>query len=235
MAADHDRATENAELRARVEQLETEIALLRTATVQTDNEAYALASCEGCTAVAVAFQVVLVVGEGAPLAPANIAVAASADCTSCLTWSTAVQLFVTLDGPLGEDATARLEDLWREVMAYAADIGSQPLDEIQARLTEFEEQVLAIVEEDQGPLGPTATPTGSMSSSPTSSGSASPTSPTASPSSSPSSTGSTGPSPTPTGTPTTSSPTGTPSTSSPSSTPTSGSASATTASSSPTG
>ena len=53
-----------------------------TAPVQTDNEAYALASCEGCTAVAVAFQVVLVVGEGAPLAPANIAVAASADCTN---------------------------------------------------------------------------------------------------------------------------------------------------------
>ena len=173
-----------------------------TAPVQTDNEAYALASCEGCTAVAVAFQVVLVVGEGASLAPANIAVAASADCTSCLTWSTAVQLLVTLDGPLGAEATARLEELWREVMAYAADLGSLPLDEIQARLTSFEERVLAIVEDDQGPLAPTPTssPTG------TASASGSPT-PTTSSTTTPS-TGSS-PSTSPTGSPTTSSPSAT--------------------------
>jgi len=35
MAAEHDLATENAQLRARVEQLEAEISTLRTATVQT--------------------------------------------------------------------------------------------------------------------------------------------------------------------------------------------------------
>jgi len=153
------------------------------ASVQTDNEAYALASCEGCAAVAVAFQVVLVVGDGAALAPTNLAVSVNQDCTSCLTWSTAVQLFVTLEAPLGEEATARLEDLWAEVMAYGATIGEQPLDEIQATLTAFEQEVLAIVEEDQGLPGaasggstsPSGSATTAASASPSASGSTSPT------------------------------------------------------------
>lgn len=185
--------------------------------VQTDNEAYALASCEGCSAVAVAFQVVLVVGDGAALAPTNVAVSVNQDCTSCLTWSTAVQLFVTLEAPLGEEATARLEELWAEVMAYGATIGQQPLDEIQATLTAFEQEVLAIVEEDQGLPGGTSpeattSPSGSATTdpaaTPTASGSATPTegvsptgSTTPSGSSTPSGTASPSGSPTPAATP----------------------------------
>lgn len=174
-----------------------------SAPVQTDNEAYALASCEGCSAVAVAFQVVLVVGDGAALAPTNVAVSVNQDCTSCLTWSTAVQLFVTLDGPLGEEAMGRLEELWTEVVEYGATIGQQPLDEIQSTLTAFEQQVLAIVEADQGPLtDPTTTastdPSATASGTPT--GSTTPTgSPTATGSPSASTSGSSTPPGSPTG------------------------------------
>ena len=64
------------------------------------NEAYAAASCDNCAAVAVAFQVVLVVGDADVAVPQNLAVAVNYDCTSCLTYALAVQLFVTLDGPL---------------------------------------------------------------------------------------------------------------------------------------
>jgi putative peptide zinc metalloprotease protein len=166
-----------------------------TQAVRTDNEAYALASCEDCNAVAVAFQVVLVVGEGGPgLAPTNVAVSVTQDCVRCLTWSTAVQLFITLEQPLGTEARTRLEELWEEVLAYGADIGQQPLDEIQARLTEFEAQVVALVEEDQGPLvdpgsSPSESPTGSPTASP--SGSV-PVSPSPSPTGSPSDSGSAG-------------------------------------------
>ena len=105
--------------------------------------------------LAVAFQVVLVVGEGGPgLAPTNVAVSVTQDCVRCLTWSTAVQLFITLEQPLGTEARTRLEELWEEVLAYGADIGQQPLDEIQARLTEFEAEVVALVEEDRRLLPP---------------------------------------------------------------------------------
>jgi putative peptide zinc metalloprotease protein len=61
------------------------------------NTAYALASCSYCTTVAVAFQVVLVVGQTDVVAPLNAAVAANADCLQCATTALAVQLVATLN------------------------------------------------------------------------------------------------------------------------------------------
>ncbi|WP_323791729.1 hypothetical protein [Nocardioides sp.] len=198
--------------------------------LQNTNEAYAAASCENCAAVAVAFQVVLVVGEANAVAPQNISVAVNYDCTSCLTYSLAVQLFVTLDGPLSHEATASIETLWNEINTYGANIGQVPLDEIQGQLTQYEQQILGIIEEDQGPLTdeePTESPTPSDGSSPTESPTSTPSeSPSQSPTGSPTPTGSpsTSPTPTPTTSPTpspTTSPTPTPTTSpSPTATPT---------------
>ena len=62
------------------------------------NEAFAAASCTNCAAVAVAFQIVLVVGDVDVAVPQNLAVAANYECTSCLTYALAVQLFITLPG-----------------------------------------------------------------------------------------------------------------------------------------
>ena len=117
------------------------------------NEAYALASCDHCAAVAVAFQVVLVTGQADVAVPQNVSVALNYDCTSCLTYSLAVQLFVTLDGPLSDDATAALDRLWQEIVAFGDNIGQVPLDVIQSQLSGYEAQILAIIEADQGSLG----------------------------------------------------------------------------------
>jgi len=116
------------------------------------NEAYAAASCDNCAAVAVAFQVVLVTGETDVAVPANVSVAVNYECTSCLTFSLAVQLFVTLDGPLSAEAIAAIEDVWEAALAFADGIGQVPLDEIQDTLEQFEQQIVDIVEEEQGPL-----------------------------------------------------------------------------------
>ncbi len=170
------------------------------------NEAYALASCTGCAAVAVSFQVVLVVGQTDVAVPQNISVAVNSDCVNCLTFALAVQLFVTLDGPLSAEATARIERIWQDVVAYGENIGEVPLADIQAQLTAFEQAILAVIEEEQGPLGGQATPSTSPSASPTTSPSSSPTSSTSSsaePSGTASSSPTTSPSPTPTTTPTT--------------------------------
>ncbi|GAB6986749.1 hypothetical protein [Nocardioides pyridinolyticus] len=141
-----------------------------TGTVNNTNEAYALASCENCAAVAIAFQVVLVTGETDVAVPENLAVSVTSDCVGCLTYALAVQLFVTLDGPLGDDAMAALDQLWQEILAFGADLENVPLDEIQDQLSEYEEQILAIIEADQGPLAPTPTPGAEISpSEPTSS------------------------------------------------------------------
>ena len=92
------------------------------------------------------------------MAPQNIAAALNYDCSSCLTFALAVQLFVTLDGPLSEAATSELEELWEQILDYGEGIGEVPLDEIQDQLSEFEEQILDIIEEDQGPLAPETSP-----------------------------------------------------------------------------
>jgi putative peptide zinc metalloprotease protein len=132
--------------------------------VDNTNEAYALASCDNCAAISVAFQIVLVVGDANVAVPQNLAVAVNYDCTSCLTYALAVQLFITLDGPLSDDAIAEVEALWQQIAAYGANIGQVPLDEIQTQLTAYEQQLLAIIEEDEGSL---TEPTESPSSSPT--------------------------------------------------------------------
>ncbi len=200
------------------------------------NEAYAAASCDRCAAVAVAFQVVLVVGDANVAVPQNTSVAVNYDCTSCLTFSLAVQLFVTLDGPLSEESTARIEEIWAAATDFGRTIGSVPLDQIQARLTDFEQQILAVVEAEQGPLTPDGESTspspgtsGSPSSSPSDgasdgtsdgtsegsapSGSAGPTTgPSTGGSTSPSGTASSSPSTSPSGS-TSSSPSGSPSSS----------------------
>jgi putative peptide zinc metalloprotease protein len=53
--------------------------------VDTRNEAYAFASCTGCAAVAVGFQVVLIVGQVNVVVPENLAAAANYNCLECLT------------------------------------------------------------------------------------------------------------------------------------------------------
>ncbi len=164
------------------------------APAQNVNEAWALASCSDCAAVSVAFQVVLTLGDTATAVPQNIAVALTSGCVNCLTYALAVQLFVTLDGPLSTQAMAELDTLWAEIAAYGDHLGEVPLSDIQKQLTSYEQQVLALLVEDGAvtlPEGSTAPSTGAGGS-----GSASPG---AEPSSSPS--GSSSPAADPSGSP----------------------------------
>ena len=130
------------------------------------NEAYAFASCTGCAAVSIGFQVVLVLGDNHEAAPQNISAAVNYDCVNCLTYALATQLFVTLDGPLSADATAELDALWRQVTDFGAHVTEVPLSEIQSRLTGFEQQILQIIEKDQGPLTPPQSTTSQSTTSP---------------------------------------------------------------------
>lgn len=112
------------------------------------NEAYALASCRGCTTVAVAFQVVLLVGSVDVVVPQNIAAAVNYACVECVTQALATQLVVSLPGPLSEDGARRLADIWAELEAFGDRIEGMPLAEIRDRLTEFERRILTVVQED---------------------------------------------------------------------------------------
>ncbi|WP_026537440.1 hypothetical protein [Arthrobacter sp. 9MFCol3.1] len=125
-------------------------------TVDTRNEAYAFASCADCAAVAVGFQVVLIVGQTDVIVPENLSASANYNCVRCLTYALASQLVLTLDGPLSSDGMARLNALWQEIAAYGKDLRNQPLSEIQGRLSAYKEQIMAVIKAD-----PNATPAGS--------------------------------------------------------------------------
>jgi putative peptide zinc metalloprotease protein len=60
------------------------------------NSAYAMASCNRCTTVAVSFQVVLIVGHTKVIAPINEAEALNVNCPACTTTALADQIVVTL-------------------------------------------------------------------------------------------------------------------------------------------
>ena len=147
------------------------------------NSAYALASCSGCTTVAVAFQVVLVLGQS-DVVPQNLAAAVNYSCITCVTGALAQQLVVTLDGPLSDSALKQLTDLWARVSDYGRTLQGRSLSEIRAQLTQFEREILAVLVESAGSSSSgtaEATPTASPSTgqSPTASPGAAATEPSA--------------------------------------------------------
>jgi putative peptide zinc metalloprotease protein len=112
------------------------------------NEAYALASCRDCTTVAVAFQVVLLVGQVDVVVPQNIAAAVNYACVECVTHALATQLVVSLPGPLSDEGARELAAIWAELQAFGEEIDGLPLGDLRARLTEFEQRILTVVRAD---------------------------------------------------------------------------------------
>ncbi|MCX8455985.1 M50 family metallopeptidase [Paenarthrobacter ureafaciens] len=116
--------------------------------VDNRNDAYAFANCSGCAAVAVAFQVVLIVGQTDVVVPENLSAAANYNCLDCLTYALASQLVLTLDGPLGDASREQLSALWAEIAEYGRNIRNVPVSEIQGRLTAYKEKITAIIRND---------------------------------------------------------------------------------------
>jgi putative peptide zinc metalloprotease protein len=151
--------------------------------VQTRNEAYAFASCADCSAVAVGFQVVLIVGQTDVIVPENLSAAANVNCLRCLTYALADQLVLTLEGPLSADGTARLNELWQQIADFGRNLQQVPLSEIQGRLNAFKQQIMDVIKSDPnarpgapaGPATPPATsPAGTPSPAPSTSTSPTP-------------------------------------------------------------
>ncbi|MCW2843746.1 MAG: hypothetical protein JWN22_1662 [Nocardioides sp.] len=161
--------------------------------VTNTNEAYALASCTGCAAVAVSFQVVLVMGDANVVVPQNLAVSATYNCVECLTYALASQLVITLDGPLSDDSMAELQALWEDIAQFAQNITSVPLSDLQQALADYQDQIAQIIQQDDNAqpaptapsTDPSESPSGSVSDSPSPTVSPSGATPTVPPTSSP--------------------------------------------------
>jgi putative peptide zinc metalloprotease protein len=95
--------------------------------------------------VAVAFQVVLLVGSVDVVVPENLSAAVNYGCVQCVTYALATQLVLTVPGELSEQGTRELAAVWAELQAFGERITDVPLSELRARLTEFEQRISAVV------------------------------------------------------------------------------------------
>ncbi|GAC1453100.1 MAG: hypothetical protein PVSMB10_10410 [Pseudarthrobacter sp.] len=118
--------------------------------VTTRNEAYALANCTGCGAVAVAFQVVLIEDPPDVIAPQNHSAAVNYNCQGCDTHALANQLVLTVDPGLSDDGTEQLSALWDEIDEYGSNLEDIPPSEIQSQLEEYKGQIIDVIQADQG-------------------------------------------------------------------------------------
>lgn len=134
--------------------------------VDTRNEAYAFASCTDCAAVAVGFQVVLIIGQADVVVPENLSAAANYNCVRCLTYALASQLVLTLDGPLSAEGMARLNTLWQEIAEFGRTLQEVPLSEIEGRLSAYKTQLMEIIRTDPSAKPQASTSTQSPGSTP---------------------------------------------------------------------
>ncbi len=117
-------------------------------TVLNKNEAYAFASCRDCTTVAIAFQIVLVIGQADVAIPQNLAGSLNYACVQCVTEALAQQIVLTLPGIPSEATIAELEALFTEIQEFGANLEGLSIEEVRARLTEYEAQLLEVVKDE---------------------------------------------------------------------------------------
>jgi putative peptide zinc metalloprotease protein len=166
-------------------------------TVDETNSAYALASCNACTTVAVSFQLVLVVGQSNTIKPINVAEALNLNCPYCITTAIATQIIVTLNAVPSDELLRRLTAELQRLDAIDELVGAGGSPQQVAALVDDVQNAINDELDSSGLRIPSATPTPG----PTASPSANAT-PTPEATATPEPTATATPTPTPTATPT---------------------------------
>ncbi|MBV9486542.1 MAG: hypothetical protein JO246_10840 [Frankiaceae bacterium] len=136
--------------------------------VTNTNSAFAIASCDACTTVAVSFQLVLVVGQSNVIMPINAAGALNYKCPQCLTTALADQMVVTLAAQPSAELDHKLERALQRLDALSQLGGNASPAEIVALVDSVQHQIEQILTESgllANPL-PTTTPSSSDTSAP---------------------------------------------------------------------
>jgi len=116
--------------------------------VTTTNSAAATSSCTDCRTVAVATQIVLIMGDSDYIAPTNQAVAINTNCLRCHSYALAYQYVITTDGIVhfttaGQRRLAELEAAIRDLAA-----SELPFLELEAQIDALVEQMWAVVDNE---------------------------------------------------------------------------------------
>jgi len=110
--------------------------------VRQANEAHAYASCMACVTGAVAFQVLLIVGQADEIIPLNAAVAANYECVSCQTYAFAFQLVASLVEVPSAEIQQELDAVMKRLQDLDVNAGSLTPEEILLALTQAKRDIL---------------------------------------------------------------------------------------------
>ena len=116
--------------------------------VDQSNAAVAYASCEECQTVAIAIQVVLVMGDASVVTPENLALAINEGCTLCETLASAYQFVFGGNGPLRftAEGNRRLAEIR---LAFERLRNSDlSIEEIQAQTDALADQLLEVIKDE---------------------------------------------------------------------------------------
>jgi putative peptide zinc metalloprotease protein len=117
------------------------VTVSKGADVTNSNGAYAFANCKACTTVAVSFQVVLIVGRSANIAPINAAGALNVNCPACITTAVANQIVVTLNAQPSDALLAKLQDALQQLNALPQLGADGTPAAIAAAVTQVQQQI----------------------------------------------------------------------------------------------
>jgi putative peptide zinc metalloprotease protein len=147
------------------------------APVTNTNGAYALADCHACSAVAVSFQVVLVVGTSKNIAPIDAAVALNNDCPACVTVALANQIVITLSSQPTPDLVAKLQAALQQLDAVPSLTSASAISDL---VNQVQKQIDSVLQQSgQVATTPTTTTTPATTRSTTTTGTTTSTTQTA--------------------------------------------------------
>jgi putative peptide zinc metalloprotease protein len=116
--------------------------------VDETNAAVAYNECEECRAVAVAIQIVLVVGHPSVVTPTNLAVAVNYQCTLCESLAMAYQFVIGV--PAGFDFSKDALEEIRRIRQEIKRLGKEdlPLDELRTRIDALADRLRTILRDE---------------------------------------------------------------------------------------
>ena len=124
--------------------------------VDQTNAAVALASCVDCQTVALAFQVVFVQGGANTVTPENLALAYNEQCVACVTYASATQVVLGVDGPvrLTGEGWRRLAAFHRSLRDLEDAAPTLTISQLNAQVQAAKQELLSILATEVVPIGP---------------------------------------------------------------------------------
>ncbi|HVM34619.1 MAG TPA: hypothetical protein VM784_04685 [Actinomycetota bacterium] len=123
--------------------------------VDNQNAAVAFSSCQSCRAVAVAIQIVLVMGDPEVVTPENYAIAVNQLCSLCESMALAYQIVIGVDGPvrLTPEGLRALAQIRLALAKLERDAKDLTLEEIRVAVEDIVAQLKEVLSTQLVPAG----------------------------------------------------------------------------------